>query len=125
TCDLTARVTTGVRFPDEPEGTPMRELADVLMLFCEDDAEDTVKPRLVAAGADCKRVHTMTIRELANGEERQLQINNDMDLLRKFLADNPNVRLIIIDPITSYVGPNVKPNDEVEFRRVLDPLTVL
>ncbi len=53
--DLAARVTTQSPMPD-------RTLSDldapqgVVLLACEDDAADTIRPRLDAAGADCSRV---------------------------------------------------------------------
>lgn len=49
--DVAARVSTGRDFPD---GTPC-EPGDVLIVSCEDDAGDTVAPRLLEAGADLAR----------------------------------------------------------------------
>ncbi len=50
TCSLVAIATTGDQYPDELIAA--HEPIDVLMMFCEDDAEDTVVPRLMAAGAN-------------------------------------------------------------------------
>ena len=50
-----ARVTTGDRWPDGgrcPTG-------NVIFVSCEDDAADTIVPRLDAAGADRTRVHIL------------------------------------------------------------------
>ena len=57
TTDLAARVSMGAPGPgsDEP-GEP----GDAVMIQNEDDAEDTGVPRLIAAGADLKRVHFLT-----------------------------------------------------------------
>src|SRR5690606_12589242 len=47
TCDIAARVTTGAPWPCSSERRPP---ASVLMLSAEDDPEDTIVPRLMAAG---------------------------------------------------------------------------
>src|SRR5262249_33991348 len=52
-CDIAARVTTGERWPD---GADNGTSGSVIFLTSEDDPEDTLKPRLIAAGADVNRV---------------------------------------------------------------------
>ena len=61
TTDLAARVTTGRPMPLRELETPA---GNVLLLFAEDGAADTVKPRLRAAGADMERVHFYTPEDL-------------------------------------------------------------
>src|ERR1039458_10341820 len=75
-CDLAAIASTGRAFPDtENTCGPM----DVLMLFCEDDAADTVRPRLDAAGADVQRIHVLkvVVAKNASAEDRQLAFDTD------------------------------------------------
>src|ERR1700741_41148 len=50
--DLAARVSKDGIMPDGTQGTS----GSVLIVNAEDDHEDTIKPRLVAAGADLARV---------------------------------------------------------------------
>jgi len=50
--DWAARVTAGLMWPD---GTPPGEPGDVILYCAEDDAADTVFPRLLAAGAGTGR----------------------------------------------------------------------
>ena len=52
-CDLAARTTTGAAWPDHVSGG---KPGSVVILAAEDDAADTLKPRLVAARADMSRV---------------------------------------------------------------------
>jgi len=124
-CSVAATVSTGRCFPDEDFAD--REPADVCMLFCEDDAEDTVVPRLMAAGADLKRIFTVKAPAIleagpdATHSERELALDSDLKILRKFLKDHANVKLVIVDPISSYMG-SIKPNDESQVRSVLIPL---
>ena len=54
TIDLTARVTRGRLMPDDSPGIVGG--GGVVLLSGEDDAADTVRPRLDAAGADVTRV---------------------------------------------------------------------
>lgn len=88
------------------EGAKM-PAGNVLILATEDDAGDTIKPRLRAAGADVRRI---TVDEddydLRNGAERLIQRAEEVD-----------ARLIIFDPIDNYVeGP------AATVRRHLNPL---
>ena len=52
-CNTTAITTTGTKWPD---GAEARKPAGVIILAAEDDVEDTLAPRLMAAGADLSRV---------------------------------------------------------------------
>src|SRR4051812_11304268 len=40
-----------------------QRVSDVLIASAEDDPTDTITPRLIAAGADCRRVHLMDMRD--------------------------------------------------------------
>lgn len=125
TCSLAAIATTGGQYPDEAiaEHDPI----EVLMMFCEDDAEDTVVPRLMAAGADLDRIFRIKATVVgadSTKSERELAFDTDLKILKRFLADHPSVKLVIVDPISSYLG-KTKSNDEQEVRRVLVPLADL
>src|SRR5262249_32593605 len=52
---LAARITTGREMPREVP--TRREPRDVVIVAAEDSAAETVCPRLIAAGADCDRIH--------------------------------------------------------------------
>ena len=125
TCSLVAIATTGNQYPDEVIAE--HEPIDVLMMFCEDDAEDTVVPRLMAAGANLERISRIKANVIAadlTKSERELAFDTDLKILKKFLAEQPSVKLVIVDPVSSYLG-RTKPNDEQEVRRVLVPLADL
>lgn len=123
--DLVARLTTGRHFYDAPnENPPM----DALMLFCEDGAADTVKPRLVAARADVKRVGFLTgtreTPENSEPRERAFRLDTDIKMLEAALEKNPEAKLVVIDPITSYLGAKKMQVDQ-EVRDALQPLAKL
>jgi putative DNA primase/helicase len=115
---MTATVTTGGNWP-AGEGR-CEDPGEVLMASYEDDLADTVVPRLMAAGADRTRVHFL---EKVPGDDgaRAFDIGRDIDRLEALLQRHPQVRLLVIDPITAaMIGVDSHKNAEV--RSVLHPL---
>ena len=125
TIDLSARVSTGTAFPD---GAPC-EAADVLILSAEDDPKDTVKPRLVAAGADVSHVHRVNSVKvtLADGQTGQsfFNLERDVEKLGEALDKFPAIKLLIIDPISAYMGGRIDTHNDAAVRSVLAPLAGL
>lgn len=121
TCDLVARVTTGRVFPD---GRPGSEPGSVIMIACEDDPADTIRPRLDAHGADVSKVHLLEGIETTRGEERSETLFNlkYVGILEAALANIEDCKLIVIDPIGSYLGAGTKANSDNEVRAVLAPI---
>jgi putative DNA primase/helicase len=99
--------------------------SEALVMANEDDWNDTIAPRLVAAGADMSKVHWIKIEDTFQGkkaEERDLQLDRDAARLEEFLTDHPAVRLVVVDPISNYLG-NVKMIDEQSVRaKILMPI---
>lgn len=120
TCDLAARVSTGAAWPDcdEPQ-----QAGSVLILACEDDAEDTIRPRLDAAGADVTRIHIIDSVGVRN-KERGFAMDADLPLLKREIARHGDVRLLIIDPISAFCG-KVDAHRNSEVRAMLTPLITL
>lgn len=75
----------------------------MLFLACEDDVEDTIRPRLDRAGADVTRIHVIDSVG-ARKRERGFALDTDLPLLRREVERIGNVRLLIIDPISAYCG---------------------
>ncbi len=122
--DLAARVSTGCRWPDGSGDAP---LGSVVLLSAEDDLGDTIRPRLDAAGADVARIHSLAAvcGVDQNGEYRRaFDLSRDAARLEQVIAQLGDCRLIIIDPISSYLGAT-HGNDNVEVRGVLAPLSEL
>jgi putative DNA primase/helicase len=99
--------------------------SEVLIMAAEDEADDTIKPRLEAADADLQKVHILsTMMDKSPNrvsEEREAQLDRDIASLEMYLKANPNIRLVVIDPISSFLG-RVNMNREQEVRSVLTPL---
>ena len=116
--NLAATLTTGGHWPDGTQSP----IGNVAIWSGEDDPRDTLLPRLIAAGADCTRVHF--IDGTQEGTERQpFDPARDIEPLRRKLAEIGNVRLLIVDPIVSAVTGDSHKNAEV--RRSLQPLADL
>jgi hypothetical protein len=119
--DLAARVSQGIDFADGakcPQG-------DVLMVSCEDDASDTVGPRLHHAGAVLDRIHRIKAVKvtLSDGSTGQsfFSLERDLPKLEAALEKFPDLRLIIIDPVAAFMG-KVDTHKDAEVRAVLGPL---
>jgi putative DNA primase/helicase len=95
---LAAIVSTGSTFPD---GTPS-SAGDVMIWSGEDSVEDTLVPRLAAAGADLDRC--MFPDAVGVGDkQRPFDPLLDVPLLEAFLHEAPRqVKLLVVDPIVSF-----------------------
>ena len=122
---LAAHVTTGRPWPD---GTPC-PVGSVIMITCEDDAADTIVPRLCAAGGDCRRAHILDW--VAEPDEdgkprtRSFVIGEKHTAVLRLLADRiGDVRLIVIDPVSAYMGSSDS-HKASDVRASLAPLQAL
>ncbi len=119
---IAACVSTGKQLYDNPAET---EPAEVLLLSAEDDPESTLRPRLEAVHADVARIHLLESVFLKDGKgnetERIAQLDSDIAMICSYLDLYPEIKLVIIDPISSFLG-SANLNREQEVRRVLQPL---
>jgi putative DNA primase/helicase len=104
TIDIAARVSRGMPWPCESaEHAP----ADVLMLSAEDDPDDTIVPRLTAAGADLERVSFFeAVRQFdreGHAHEEAVSLDQHIDALRTAIVRR-EASLVIIDPIAAFLG---------------------
>ena len=95
---MAATVTIGGRWPDSSRC----ERGTVLIWSGEDDPADTLLPRLLAAGADKRRVHFVSGTRV-NGEVQPFDPATDMVQLAAQAARIGEVRLIVVDPVVSAV----------------------
>lgn len=97
--------------------------ADVIMIFCEDDAANTVRPRLDVAGADVARVHQLIGTRDPDKEGIRLFCLSDVITLREAL-EATGARLVVIDPFAAHIGGKDSHRDE-QMRMLLTPLAEL
>jgi putative DNA primase/helicase len=116
---LAATVTTGGHWPN---GEGRAELGSVIVLSAEDDAADTIIPRLKAAGTELSRVHVVSAVSTDDHKGRRLfNLQSDLAILEDAIARVGDVRLVIIDPVSSYLG-KVDSHKNAEVRTVLEPI---
>jgi putative DNA primase/helicase len=116
---IIAAVTTGGEWPCGEGRAP---LGNAIILSAEDGAADTIVPRLLAAGADLRRVHVVSAVRNGDGTRRALTLQHDLDLLEKEIARVGDVALVVVDPVSSYLG-KADSHKNSEVRGVLEPLS--
>jgi DNA polymerase I-like protein with 3'-5' exonuclease and polymerase domains len=120
--DIVARITRGKLWPCDEGNAP---LGNVIMLSAEDDNSDTIVPRLIAAGADLRRVTILKMVREAD-KERMFSLITDLAALRQKIVEIGEVVMIIIDPITAYLGiGKVDSFRATDVRAILSPLKEL
>ena len=124
TTDMAARITTGRSWPD---GT-VTPAGSVLLICAEDDPADTIRPRLATQGADLTRVHLLTtVRRTdadGNAEEALFRLT-DRAALEAMLRTLSDCRLIVVDPIGSFLGGRTDAHRDNDVRSVLAPVAKL
>ncbi len=122
TTDWAARVSKGRAWPD---GTVCK-LGSVLLVSAEDDPSDTIRPRLDAHEAEPTRIHALQgVRAGNDAQGRPIEAVftlADLDALKQAIDEIGDVRLIVVDPIGSYMGGRVDAHRDNEVRAVLAPL---
>lgn len=125
--DIAARVSAGKAWPDAPD-VP-RQPGGVIVLSAEDALDDTIRPRLDAAGADASRICAIeAVHDLdpmtGKPRRRGFHLDKDIDNLAHALRQLKDCRLVIIDPISAYLGDSNSHNN-AEVRALLSPLSDL
>lgn len=118
---LTAAVSQGMAWPD---GSGMAPKGDVVFMSAEDSYAAVLVHRVKAAGGNLKNVHRWVCLEVerSDGETDEREITlEDIDAIIDDLATLPKLKLLILDPVTSYLG-TADANDNAEVRRVLKKL---
>ena len=109
---LTAACTNRKLFPNMEDIEPF----NVIYQTAEDGMGDTIKPRLVEAGADLSRVMVI------DDSEEVLTLSDDR--IEKAVRQN-HVRLVIIDPVQAFIGADVDMNRANEVRPVFRKLGMI
>src|SRR5262245_55624413 len=119
TIDLAARITNGLPMPCSDVKAPA---GTVLLLNAEDDARDTIRPRVTAAGADPERVRVLGAPGL--GLERLPRFPDDITSLEQAVRESGAV-LVVIDPMMAFFPPEVSANNDQSVRTALTPLAAV
>ncbi len=121
TLDMAMRVSTGTAWPDGP-ACP---IGDVLIISAEDDPADTLRPRLDGMGADVTRIQILSMVQNPNDAGERMFSLLDLLALESAIQQIPACKLIIIDPIGSFVGGETNTDKDNQVRSVLAPVAKL
>ncbi len=116
--NMAATLSQGLPLPGEYGYN--REPAGSIILTAEDGLEDTIKPRLDAMGADCTRIVALRGTKLED-REKEFDLLRDVEQLRAAIEQVHNCQLIMIDPVSSYLG-EVDTHRDAAVRSALRPL---
>ena len=100
-----------VKFSESPI-----EPVNVIYQTAEDGLGDTIKPRLLAAGADCSRVLVIDDRE---------QPLTMLDIRLEEAIVQTKARLVVLDPIQGFLGAEVDMHRANEIRPLMKRVAVL
>ena len=122
--DVAARISKGSPLPcfgnDREERAP---LGSVIILCKENDVSRIIRPRLEAAGADLNRIHTLGYE--VPDDPKQIdpleRLDTTVSQLEEQIREIGDVKLIIVDPITDYLGKIDMFRDN-QVRNLLNPL---
>lgn len=100
--------------------------ARVLIIAAEDDPSDTILPHLLTEDADVSRIDILEGAKIGDKRKSFCLGSGYIDALEKKLLDDPTIRLIVVDPIASYIGrTKVDDHRSTELRTILDPLSAM
>jgi hypothetical protein len=131
--DVGARASSGRGMPCESE--VLMPALNVLMLSPE-ESEELQKDRLSVAGADLARcmLPNIELRETKTrkGDTRKkvfyagnlVAFPEDVGLFRKWILEH-EIGLVIIDPITAFLGDGIDSNNDAKVRKALAPLAIV
>jgi len=119
TMDVASRITRGASWPD---GGPA-PIGNVLLLTAEEGLADTVRPKIDVYNGDPGRI--FALQGIRQGEtETSFSLDGDIHQLEKAIDQIGDVRLIVIDHLSAYLGKKDSYKDS-EIRGVLGPLALL
>lgn len=110
---IAALLTRGKAMPD---GYPIDNCQNVIYQTAEDNIADTVKPRLVAARADCSRVAYIV--------DEDVTLNFDDPRIEECIMQT-NAKLLILDPLQAYLVQDTDMNNAGRMRQQLKKIADL
>lgn len=108
---LAAKLSKGNTLPDSSSHL---KACSTLLIAAEDDPERTIKPRLEGNEADFSKI-------ISFKDPMKFSLDSVRDLERE-LDKNKNIRMIVLDPLTAFLGTKVDYFKDPDVRLKLIPL---
>jgi len=115
-CSISATISKGGIFTGEKEPC---EQGKVLYLTGEDDAGDTIIPRLKACGAVLDNI---TVLKSSRKDGDLVSLSRNLDNIADYLNDDGNYKLFIIDPVTAFCDDKFDNNSVTSVRSLATKL---
>ena len=119
---IAAIITRGQEWPNKSGIAPVGSVA---IVSAEDSRETTLKPRLMALGADLKKIRFVTAKLTIQKPGERPMVSpmtlSDRPYWKEVLKRIPGCRMLIVDPIPSYLGRGVNDSKNSELRSVIEP----
>lgn len=109
---IIARLTKGESIIDEDESLPI----NVIYQTAEDGLADTIKPRLLAANADCSKVLVI--------DDSDTPLTMRDARLEQAIIET-NAKLVVLDPIQGFLGADVDMHRANEIRPIMKHISEL
>jgi len=110
---MVALLTRGKPLPESEAGS---EPINVIYQTAEDGLADTIKPRLLAAGADCEKVLVI--------DESETELTLSDKRLEQAIKET-GAKLIVLDPLQAYLGDGVDMHRANEIRPIFKRLCLM
>lgn len=114
--DLVSKLSQG-NLDGEYKGVPMESV----VISMEDSESKTLKPRLIAAGFDKTKVFKL------NGDSFQkgFGLSEILEKIRGVVTESPDLKLVVLDPITSLLTSRQRDHGGADLRTVLQEMSGL
>lgn len=113
---IIAKMTKGEPILPESGHNETAKPVNVIYQTAEDGLGDTIKPRLLAAGADCSKVLVI------DDQDQPLTM---LDARLEEAIEQTNARMVVLDPIQGFLGANVDMHRANEIRPLMKRVSVL
>lgn len=110
---MIALLTKGEPLPESEVGS---EPINIIYQTAEDGLADTIKPRLLAAGADCEKVLVI--------DESETELTLSDQRLEQAIKET-GAKLIVLDPLQAYLGDSVDMHRANEIRPIFKRLCLM
>jgi putative DNA primase/helicase len=114
-----AAISSGNYWPDETKA----QAGNCLIWTSEDGLADTIKPRLIAMGADLSRVWFIESQCEVDGKKRPFDPARDMPSLVDAAGKiQGGIDFLMLDPVVAAVGTKTNSHNNAETRNALQPV---
>jgi putative DNA primase/helicase len=126
---MATKVSTGGTWPDSETPENSAPKGSVVILTAEDDLAHVVRPLLDALGADTTKIIALEGVKIKDENDREhceyFNLQRDLPALQQAIRNQKDTKLVVIDPLSAYLGGRIDSHKDADVRSVLRPLVEL